>query len=308
MAGQAQGGQQVTPNLNTASAQALYGAGAGTAQGMAFQPGQLATTNLQQYQDPYTKQVIDASAQDVLRNAQLGLNQLSGQAQKAGAFGGSRHGVAMGEIGRGVAQMLGQQSAQLRSQGFQNAQQQAQQDIQNRLAGAQFRLGASQQMGNLANLGFGMSNTIQDRMMQQGAMQQALQQQLINTAQQRYAERMGLPQQTIGYVSQALGATPTPQTTTTTKQPGLFDYLTLGATAAAGMGMSDIRLKHNIEKVGTLKNGLNIYKWEWKDFAKKLNLPLKTTIGVIAQEVQKIKPEAVKEHESGYLMIDYGAL
>jgi len=304
MAGAGQGGQTVAPNLNTATAGALYGAGAGTAQAMGFQPGQLATTNLQTYQNPYTQQVIDASAQDVLRNAQLGLNQLSGQAQRAGAFGGSRHGVAMGEIGRGVADLLGQQSAQLRAQGFQNAQNMAQQDIQNRLQGAQFRLGASQQMGDLANLGFGMSNTIQDRMLQQGAMQRALQQQLMDTAQQRYAEYQGLPQQTVGYVSQALGASPIPQTQTTTKQPGLFDYLTLGATMKA----SDIRLKKNITKVGKLKNGLNIYKWEWKSFAKTLGMPLKTTIGVMAQEVQKLKPEAVHEHESGYLMVDYGAL
>jgi len=391
MAGAGQGGQTVAPNLNTATAGALYGAGAGTAQAMGFQPGmvgrpnapyyggqaqmvgtggttpqvqsgQLANTNLAQYQNPYTQQVIDTQAQDVLRNAQLGLNQLSGQAQRAGAFGGSRHGVAMGEIGRGVAQTLGQQSAQLRQAGFQNAQQMAQQDIASRmqadlaneqasandlsrqlqaqgmnqqaaenqaqrmlqasttgaqlgmqgalanqqagLQGAQMRLGASQQMGDLANLGFGMSNTIQDRMLQQGAMQRALNQQLMDTAQQRYAEYQGLPQQTIGYVSQALGASPIPQSQTTTKQPGLFDYLTLGATMKA----SDIRLKKNITKVGKLKNGLNIYKWEWKSFAKTLGMPLKTTIGVMAQEVQKLKPEAVHEHESGYLMVDYGAL
>ena len=73
--------QTATPNINTASAQALYGAGRGTGQAMGYTPqqvqaGQIATTNLAQYQNPYTQQVIDASAQDVLRNAQLGLNQL----------------------------------------------------------------------------------------------------------------------------------------------------------------------------------------------------------------------------------------
>jgi len=239
--------QTATPNINTASAQALYGAGRGTGQAMGYTPqqvqaGQIATTNLAQYQNPYTQQVIDASAQDVLRNAQLGLNQLSGQAQRAGAFGGSRHGVAMGEIGRGVAQTLGQQSAGLRQAGFQNAQQMAQQDIANRLqsdlanqqaglSGAQFRLGASSQLGNLANLGFGMSNTIQDRMMQQGAMQRAMQQQLIDQAQQRFAQYTGAPASGLGYLNQALGATPTPTTTTTSKQPGLFDYLTLAASS-----------------------------------------------------------------------------
>jgi len=229
-------GQQTTQpmNVNTASAQALQRGGLGTAQAQTFDPGTLAQTNLQQYQDPYTQQVIDASAQDVLRNAQLGLNQLSGQAQQAGAFGGSRHGVAMGEIGRGVAQMLGQQSAQLRSQGFQNAQNMAQQDIQNRLAGAEFRLGASGQMADIGNLGFGIGQQINQNMMQQGAMQQALQQQLIDQAKGQYQGYTGAPAQSIGYVSSALGASPIPVSTTQTRQPGLFDYLTLAATAASG--------------------------------------------------------------------------
>ena len=237
-------------NVNTASAGALQGAMAGTGQAMSYNPqqvqaGQLANTNLQQYQNPYTQQVIDASAQDVLRNAQLGLNQLGTQAQRAGAFGGSRHGVAMGEIGRGVAQTLGQQSAQLRSQGFQNAQQMAQQDIANRmraqefnvgsgLQGAQFRLGAANQLGNLGNLGFGIGQQINQNMMQQGAMQQALQQQLVDQARAQYQGYTGAPQSSIGYLSAALGATPNVSTTTASRQPGLFDYLSLGSTLGAG--------------------------------------------------------------------------
>jgi len=249
MAG-ASGQQTAVPNINQASAQALYGAGMGTGQAMGYTPqqvqaGQLANTNLQQYQNPYTQQVIDASAQDVLRNAQLGLNQLGTQAQKAGAFGGSRHGVAMGEIGRGVAQTLGQQSAQLRQSGFQNAQQMAQQDIANRmraqefnvgsgLQGAQFRLGAANQLGNLGNLGFGIGQQINQNIMQQGAMQQALQQQLVDQARAQYAGYTGAPQASIGYLSSALGATPTPTTTTTQQQPGLFNYLTLAAMARPG--------------------------------------------------------------------------
>ena len=223
--------QTATPNINTASAQALYGAGRGTGQAMGFDAGTIAGTNLQQYQNPYTQQVIDASAQDVLRNAQIGLNQLSGQAQRAGAFGGSRHGVAMGEIGRGVAQQLGQQSAGLRQAGFQNAQQMAQQDITNRLGGAQFRLGAANQLGQLGNLGFGIGQQINQNLQQQGAMQRALQQQLIDTAQNRFGQYTQYPQSTIGYLSQALGAAPNVGTTTQARQPGLFDYLTLGATA-----------------------------------------------------------------------------
>jgi hypothetical protein len=261
--------------------------------------GQLSGANIAQYQNPYTQQVIDAAAADTLRNAQIGLNQLGTEASRAGAFGGSRHGVAMGEMGRGVAQMLGQQAAGLRQAGFQNAQQAAQFDIgtgmqaqqanqqaaandlarrlqaqgmnqtaalqvaqrqlqagqlnqsaiqqaqqlgmqgqqfnvTSGLQGAQQRLGALAQLGNLGQQSFGYGQAIQNQMSQQGAQQQALQQALIDAAKGQYAGYTGQPASTLGYVSSALGATPVPQTQTTSKQPGLFDYLTLGASMFGG--------------------------------------------------------------------------
>ena len=230
-------GTQAVPNVNQAAAQGIYGAGMTTAGELGYQPGQIGTiagTNLAPYQDPYIQDVINAQQADVLRGAQIGLNQLGAQAQAARAFGGSRQGVAEAELGRGVAQTLAQQSAALRSAGFQQAQQAAQQDIQNRLAqeglglqGSSQRLGAAAQLGNVANLGFGMGQTLTQNLAQQGALQQGLQQALLDAAKQQYAGYTGAPATSIGYVTSALGATPVPQTTTTSKQPGLFDWLTL---------------------------------------------------------------------------------
>lgn len=233
MAGQPPGGQAQTqtPNINVLASQGIQGAGLTTARGTQFDPGTLAQTNLQQYQNPYTQQVIDASTRDIMRGAQMGLNELGAQASAAGAFGGSRHGVAMGELGRGTAEELAQMTSGLRQQGFTQAQQMAQQDIQNRLSAQQQRLGAAGQLADISNLGFGMGQTVQQGLAQQGAMQQALQQQLIDQAKAQYAGYTGAPASSLGYVSQALGATPTVGTTTTAKQPGLFDYLTLAATA-----------------------------------------------------------------------------
>jgi len=218
MAGAAPGGVPANPMQQASMAQ--QGALAGT-----VGAGTIAGTNLQRYQNPYTQQVIDASAQDVLRNAQMGLNALGTQATQAGAFGGSRHGIAMGELGRGVAEQLAQQSAGLRQAGFTQAQQMAQQDIQNRMAQAQ-------QLAGLGQQSFGYGQAIQSQMAQQGAQQQAIQQALIDAAKQQYQGYTGQPAATLGYVSSALGATPVPQSQTTTRQPGLFDYLTLAATAA----------------------------------------------------------------------------
>jgi len=329
MAGSPQGG---IPNVNQAAAQGVYGAGQGAAMEMGYVPnqvqaGQLATTDLSQYQNPFTQQVIDAQAQDVLRNAQIGFGNLGAQAQAAKAFGGSRHGIAQAEMGRGVADMLGQQSAALRAQGFQNAQQAAQSDIANRmaadqfnvnsgLAGSQQRLAAGGQLGNVANLGFGMGQKINQNMMQQGALQQGIQQSLIDAAKQQYAGYTNAPAQSINYLSNALQAVPGGggQTQTTSSSPGLFGMLTSVASMAsnpavqAAFTTSDENLKTDITLVGKAKNGIEIFTWKWNKLAKKLGLNKNPEVGVIAQKVMKTHPDFVKRHKDGYLMVNYEVL
>jgi len=103
------------------------------------------------------------------------------------------------------------------------------------LAGSSQRLNAANQLGSMANLGFGMGQQIQNRMDQQGLSQQALNQQLINEAKGQYQGFTGAPAQSLQYLLQAVGGSPTPQQTTSGYSPGLFDYLTLAGTTAAGI-------------------------------------------------------------------------
>ena len=287
--------------------------------------------------NPYTDQVIAANEKDTRRAANMGLDMLGAQAQAAGGFGGSRHGIAMGEIGRGLTDTLGRQSAGLRQAGYQNAQQMAgqdisnnfqsqmanqqggqfdvstnmqgqlanqgaslqasqqnqqnalqaalanqsagmqsglanqsnalnsalsnqnynfqgqranqqagQQDIQNRLqaalanqsaglSGNSQRMGAANQMGNLANLGFDMGQTVNNNMMNQGAMQQALQQAIMDAGQNKFNQYTGYGSTGLGYMGGALGVVPAGiNNSTLSKKQGLFDYLTLGAQIMGG--------------------------------------------------------------------------
>jgi hypothetical protein len=69
---------------------------------------------------------------------------------------------------------------------------------------------------------------------------------------------------------------------------------------------SDSRLKENITKVGEA-GGYNIYSWDWNEKGVELGAYKNQTIGVIAQEVQAVRPDAVFT-ESGYLKVDYGKL
>lgn len=71
--------------------------------------------------------------------------------------------------------------------------------------------------------------------------------------------------------------------------------------------VSDVRLKENITKVGSLDSGINLYTWNWNEEGKRLagDTP---TVGVLAQEVQQVMPEAVTRGDHGYLTVNYSKL
>lgn len=60
---------------------------------------------------------------------------------------------------------------------------------------------------------------------------------------------------------------------------------------------SDIRLKKNVTRIGTYKD-LDVIEFEYLWGSEK-------NIGLIAQQVQKVKPEAVGKLSNGYLYINY---
>jgi hypothetical protein len=73
-----------------------------------------------------------------------------------------------------------------------------------------------------------------------------------------------------------------------------------GAALGAPKGtFSDRRLKSNIVRIGTHPIGIGIY--EYDIFGGR-------QIGVMAQELMDVMPDAVHQHPSGYLMVDYGRL
>ena len=228
--------QQGGYNVNTASAQGLQQAQQGAAAGMGYRPMAITAPSqagLQQYTNPYESQVVQQSLDDLERSRLMAQNVGGAQASAANAFGGSRQGIAEAETNRAFADQAARTASGLRQTGYQNAQtmeRQAQmQNQQAGLSGAQQRLNAGQQLGSLSNLGFGMGQTIQDRMDQQGVMQQALQQQLINEAKGQYAGYTGAPAQSLQYLLQAVGGAPAVGSVTDSKEMGLMDYLKLGA-------------------------------------------------------------------------------
>jgi hypothetical protein len=67
---------------------------------------------------------------------------------------------------------------------------------------------------------------------------------------------------------------------------------------------SDADLKTNIKKVGELDPGIGWYTWDWNDKGKELGAESEPSEGVLAQEVLKVKPDAVIVKD-GYYAVDY---
>lgn len=95
------------------------------------------------------------------------------------------------------------------------------------------------------------------------------------------------------------------------QQAGMGQFLGLGGSvlqgmAAGGTGLfSDERLKDNIKRIGKV-NGHNWYSWTWNDVAEKLGLSGESQ-GVLAQEVEQVKPELVGQRE-GYKTVNYAGI
>jgi hypothetical protein len=81
----------------------------------------------------------------------------------------------------------------------------------------------------------------------------------------------------------------------------------LGGTLGAAAIMSDIRTKENIVAIGMLPNGLPFYQFEYKpEFKDEAGHGVH--IGVMAQDVEQVMPQAVITRADGIKLVDYGVL
>jgi hypothetical protein len=73
------------------------------------------------------------------------------------------------------------------------------------------------------------------------------------------------------------------------------------SAALIGVAISDIRAKHDIALLGHLDNGLGFYRFSY-------NGSDAVYVGVMAQEVEAVIPDAVVRGDDGYLRVNYGRL
>ncbi|KVN72812.1 hypothetical protein WT15_27440 [Burkholderia stagnalis] len=81
---------------------------------------------------------------------------------------------------------------------------------------------------------------------------------------------------------------------------GLFG---LGSVALGALALSDRRVKTDIERIGPLSEGIDFYRFRYRHDPTGA-----THYGVMADEVRRVRPDAVYQHPSGYAMVDYAKI
>ena len=211
---------------------AAVGQGIMGAQGASYTP-----TSYQQFMDPYTEDVIAATQADIARQGQMQQNQAQASAVGSGAFGGSRQAVMQGEIARNVMDQQARTGAQLRSQGFAQAQQAAQQAANQQLRQAQLagQLGVSQ--AGLGQLGQQMGVQDINTLLGIGGLQQQQGQKELDVARANTLAEQALPFQRIGFMSDIFRGVPAlQQTTSRTTAPPPSRSSQLFGLGIAGLG------------------------------------------------------------------------
>tara|TARA_R100000654_G_scaffold2498_1_gene9248 strand:- start:277 stop:1233 length:957 start_codon:yes stop_codon:yes gene_type:complete len=207
-------------------------------------------TSYQQFMNPFTEDVIATTQADIARQGAMQQNQLGASAVGAGAFGGSRQGIAQGEIARNVMDQQARTGAQLRSQGFAQAQNLAQQAAQQQLRQAQLTgqlgqtvAGLGTQTAALGQLGQQMGVQDVNTLLGIGGLQQGQSQKEFDVARANQLAQQALPFQRIGFLSDIFRGVPALQQTvsrTTTPPPSRGSQLLglgiagLGAVGSAG--------------------------------------------------------------------------
>lgn len=82
---------------------------------------------------------------------------------------------------------------------------------------------------------------------------------------------------------------------TSKSKPGLGGFL---GQIGSGIAASDPRLKEDVEYLGTLPNGLNVYEYTYKHTGER-------SVGVMADEVEALLPDALGPEVFGFKTVNY---
>ena len=217
--------------------------------------------------------------------------------------------IAAGEAARERNRFLAEQ----RAQGFQSAAQLREADVARQqeaarlnqaagLQGAQFRLGAAQQLSGLGQQALQNRYGAAQAMMGIGTAQQQLAQQLMGAQQQEFQRRLNYPLQQLAIRQGAIAAAPINQQTSATSTQRASPLQIAGQVGSiAAPFFSDMNMKKNIKTIKNPLDKVNRLKgieFEWEDEYKddveeNGQNGYGKDMSVSAQDVEKVMPDAV---------------
>ena len=229
---------------------------------------------VQGYMNPFLSNAMGTTAAQMNNVNQQQQQQMIGSAIGQGAFGGDRANIGLGNLENQQNLAEGQTLGQMASQGFQNAAQ-------------NYQTGLGQ-IGNFAVQGQQAGLQGAQAMMGAGTLAQQTEQAGKSALYNQFQQQQAYPFQVSQFLANIAEGTGALSGSTTTQ------------TGPQSWFGSDVRLKHDIKRVGTAKNGLPIYTFKYKgDNAEQ------THVGYMAQDVEKVHPEAVAKDQHGIRYVNY---
>lgn len=267
--------------------------------------------------NPALRGAIDAATRPAIQSfREQVLPGITQESLGAGGFGGTRQGIAEGLASRGLQQTVADTGASMSNTNYQAGlqamvgglgaanQQQANITDQGRLG-----LAAQQLMGHMmGNAGNIMSQTLLPAQLTEsvGKQNQAMQQAQLSEQVQKFISEQMIPFSVAQDVASMAFGMPGGSTKSTSDQPG---NPMMGMQMAGGLmsalpalfAKSDRRLKYAVRRISKLVDGLTVYAFKYVgDVFDK--------IGLMADEVVEMYPEAVFVQADGYKEINYLAI
>ena len=188
--------------------------------------GNMAQSSYLDYMNPYIDDVIDRTRTDMEQSRQMAMNSLGQEANAAGAFGGSRQGVQNALLASEYDKNFGDIAANARMQGFDRANQFAQ---NNQTTGASGLTGLGSQM-----FGQGLTGMREQQRLSDAARQE--EQQLLTAARAETLAKLGYPEEALSIYAGLFSGLPTVNKVEGEK-PGLFDILAGIGSLPAGFSL-----------------------------------------------------------------------
>ena len=186
------------------AAQQQAAAAGTTLGGIAGLTGAPTATQTAAFTSPFQQQVIDTTLAEFDRQRAINEQNIRDQAASIGALGAGRTGVQLSEFQSQSGRDRAALEAQLRQQGFQQAQAARQQDIQNRFGLAQAQSGLGQFQTGLAQQVPALQRADVSTLGQVGAAQQAQRQAVLDAQRQAARTEAFEPLERLGFFGQGV--------------------------------------------------------------------------------------------------------